>query len=61
LARQLKTSTGQLTELNDSLRKQTGQITSLSREVKFYRTGFYITLGISVAGIGAAALLLFVR
>jgi hypothetical protein len=43
------------------LRKQTKLTASLEKRVKFYKTGFYITVGIGIAGIGSAVALLLLN
>jgi septal ring factor EnvC (AmiA/AmiB activator) len=54
LSMRLEASGRQLAALNDSLKKQIGQTASLERKVRFFRTGFVISIG---AAAGLTALL----
>jgi F0F1-type ATP synthase delta subunit len=61
LTAQIKLSKTQLETLTESLAQQTKRTASLERQSRFYKTGFYITVGISVASIGALVLINVLR
>jgi hypothetical protein len=61
LASQIRLSGRQLEESNASLREQTGRTAFLEKQLRFYKTGLYITAGIGLAGIGSAVALLLLN
>jgi hypothetical protein len=57
LTARIRLSKTQLETLTESLAQQTRRTASLEKQLRFYKTGFYITAGVSITVIGTLVLI----